>query len=193
MRDVLWVADSDNFRVLKFANVSLKTNGSSADAMFGTGTKGCSSTAFSHVFSVVGDALDNLYVADSDNNRVLRFISASTKSTGAAANFALGATSVSSCGSGNATQSTFNAPSGLALDTMGTLYVSDSKNNRVMGFFNASTFNTNGPSANVQIGQQNFTTAAARSVSSTSLNFPQAMAYDNISSYSLLVASYLEN
>lgn len=77
------------------------------------------------------DNADNLFVADSQNNRVLRF--AAPLSNGQTAAAVLGQPDFSSNSQGT-TLAQMNFPIDLALDTAGNLYVSDMLNNRVSGF-----------------------------------------------------------
>ncbi len=77
------------------------------------------------------DGADNLYVADSENNRVLQF--AAPLSDGQAAAFVFGQPNFSNSGQGS-TLAQMHFPIDLALDAAGNLYASDMFNNRVLGF-----------------------------------------------------------
>jgi hypothetical protein len=79
-----------------------------------------------------------------------------------------------------------SGPVGVAIDTTGHLYVSDSINNRVLGWSSVSAFN-DGASANLVIGQPDFYsyrcddgTAAgdANGIGADSLCGPEGMAVD---------------
>jgi len=195
-RNILWVSDTKNYRVLKFSSASSLSNGTSADGMFGeTGVYGCSSTNFASPIGLVGDVNDNLWVADNGNSRVLRYLNASTKVSGSPADFTIGDNSLSSCRFAlQANQTVMDNPSYFALDPAGTLYVSDSNFNRVLGFLNAASINTNGPTANFFIGQPRFTSSApVQPSSATSLWSPSGLAFDSITSNSLLIADYFAN
>jgi uncharacterized protein (TIGR03437 family) len=79
-----------------------------------------------------------LYVADYSNNRVLGFRSATSFANGQAADIVIGqpnlATTVAQ-GPGRTTRTTgLTAPSGLAVDSQGNLYVVDGGNNRILRF-----------------------------------------------------------
>ena len=81
----------------------------------------------------------------------------------------------------------FDTPEGLALDTTTNppaLYVSDTVNNRVLGFKNATSF-TNGQAANLVLGQPNLATTlppilppATTQTLSTGLQSPSGIAVD---------------
>jgi uncharacterized protein (TIGR03437 family) len=79
----------------------------------------------------------------------------------------------------------FMAPQGLALDTSTTppaLYVSDSSNNRVLGFRNASSF-ANGQKADIVLGQPDFFTTlpsgpSQSTTAATSMTAPTGIAVD---------------
>jgi len=87
MNGRVWVADRVNNRILRFDNAASKTNGATADGVLGqpdftTGTSGLSATKMNRPMGVYDDAIDHLWVCEDDNNRVIRFDSASSKSNG---------------------------------------------------------------------------------------------------------------
>jgi hypothetical protein len=112
-------------------------------------------------------------VADSSNNRVLLFPAGSTtaiKVWGQGGNF----TSISP----GVTATALYLPSGLALDSSGNLYLSDTNSNRVLFFFNGST------TASRVYGQGGLFTSGivnypSGSPSATSLNYPLGIALDS--------------
>jgi len=75
---------------------------------------------------IATDASDNIYVADTGNNRIVKFDSS--------LDF-LG--KIGSTGSGN---SQFSNPSGVAVDGSGNIYVADSSNNRIQKFDSDGNF-----------------------------------------------------
>jgi sugar lactone lactonase YvrE len=77
--------------------------------------------------SVAVDGSGNLYIADTGNNRIRRLAALSGIISTVAGN---GTTGFSGDG-GPATTATLAAPSGVALDSAGNLYIADSLNNRV--------------------------------------------------------------
>ena len=91
----LWVADTGNYRVLRFDSATFKANGAPADAVLGQPdfTHAAAATTQSGMFFPSGvffDASGRLWVASQDNNRVLRFDGAASKSNGANADGVLG-------------------------------------------------------------------------------------------------------
>ncbi len=91
----LWVSDQSNYRVLRFDNAASKANGANADGVLGQ----LNFTSFRDTIDanslrvprgLVVDPQGRLYVADSWNNRVLRFDDAASKPNGANADGVLG-------------------------------------------------------------------------------------------------------
>lgn len=179
--DNLWVADSNNNRVLKFVSVSSAMNGAAASVVigqpdFGSTGMGTSATGMRYPISVAVDANDSLWVGDYNNNRVLRFDSASGLGFGAAASGVLGQSTFNVGGTGLAANR-FNGPGGLMIDPNGTLWVVEFQNHRVLAFLNASV-KADGASADHVLGQSDFTTKT-QGTSAGRLSFPsQGIARD---------------
>jgi len=103
-----------------------------------------------------------VFVADSSNNRILRFSSASAYTTNAEAEAVLGQTNFTSNSpnrGGAANAGTLDYPTMLAFDSEGRLWVTDYNNNRVLRFDTPSTA-TNGQNANGVLGQLDFSSIA---------------------------------
>jgi DNA-binding beta-propeller fold protein YncE len=156
----LWVADPTNNRVLMFENAATIPSGSSADLVLGQPdfTSSAFGTSASQMRGVTGafvDSNDNVWVTDSDNNRVLKFESASTLSNGAAASVVLG-----QAGFGTAALGTSNVgmrfPIDVMVDSEDNLWVLDANNNRVLRFQNASSLGS-GAAADGVLGQSSMT------------------------------------
>jgi sugar lactone lactonase YvrE len=110
----------------------------------------------------------NLWVADTGNNRVLKFTSIATNASAA---LAVGA-------GGAASATTLSGPRDVAMDASGRLYVADWGFSRVLIY---NTPITNGDSANFFLGQggaANTGTANKGGVSATSLAFPEKLHVD---------------
>ena len=189
----LWVADTGNNRVLRFSAAVLNQQGSSvaADTVIGqssftgnTANAGGASSAsgFSVPSALAFDQQNNLYVADYNNNRVLRFAGplgpskpfpAATAAWGQA-NYTTGTLST------QPSASTLNGPTGVAIDGNGNLYVSAPNDNRVLEFATNAGL---GPAAKSVWGQTDFTTTTSNAGSSplaspSSLAAPQSVQVD---------------
>ncbi|MFA5414208.1 MAG: PKD domain-containing protein [Methanoregula sp.] len=83
---------------------------------------------FAYPFDITVDSLDNVYVADTQNDRIQKF-----SSTG---------TFLTKWGSAGSNDGQFSYPQGITIDTNGNVYVSDSSNNRIQKFSSTGTFLT---------------------------------------------------
>ncbi len=178
---VLWVADANNNRVLRFDNAATLDNGAPADGVLGQPdfSTNAADTTQRGMFYPNGLAVDHggsLWVADTDNSRVLRFDNAATIDNGAPANGVLGQSDFSSSTRAT-TQSGISDPEGLAVDSAGRLWVADTVNSRVLRFDNATTL-TNGAPANGVLGQSDFSSGLFDTTQST-LHFPRGVAVDD--------------
>lgn len=180
----LYVADSGNHRVLQFpANAS---NNPAAIRVFGQPnfTSGLASNVpsaqtLSSPQGIYVDAAFTLYVADSGANRVLIFPNArDAAATGTAAPLVLGQarfdTATAAGGSAG-----LRSPRDVTVDSMGSIYVSDSGNNRIMVFSSLLFLPLAGATANTVVGQRdtngtgpNFNSAAAGLATPEGLSSP---------------------
>lgn len=172
----LWVSDSSNNRVIRFAGAGALSSGASANSVLGQNSfdQGAPSSLlnrFDFPNGVVVDGSGSLWVADFFNNRVLRFDGAASLGTGAPPDATLGQTAAGGNASGT-DQDSFNGPTGLALSSAGSLFVVDTNNRRVLAFRNASTKGTGAAADNV-IGQPDFVTNTA-GLSSRKLSAPNS-------------------
>ncbi len=154
----LWVADSSSHRVLRFANAAAKTNGAAADQVLGQANFVSNGTAVSATrmqapYGVSVDVTGTLWVADSFNQRILRFSNAATLADGAAADFVLGQPDfVSSAPATTASGMFF--PRMAVADPAGALWVSDG-NDRLLRFDAVAT-KSSGAAADGVLGQADF-------------------------------------
>ena len=186
----VFVADTNNSRVLAWADASSFTNGEPAALVigqpnftsFGCNTGGIGSATLCKPQGVAVDAVGNLYVADSANNRVLEYDSPFTLDTTADRVFGQGGsfTSAACNTGGQVTASTLCSPRGVAIDTSGNLYVADTTNNRVLEYTSPLS---SGEAANVVFGQKGSFSSAQCNVGGTpsanTLCGPNAVATDS--------------
>jgi len=177
----VYIADTLNNRVLAWNNANSVTEGNFADlvigqptlyATFSGGPGTSSSTGLSLPTGLAVDSSGNLYVADSLNNRILRFktpfkqqagdlpvdlvIGQKNSSTGNSTNQGFSTPSASSLYLAIA-NSAGVIPASLAIDPTGNLWVADPGNNRVLAFPPSSLVaNTSLPAASIVIGQTSF-------------------------------------
>ena len=113
---------------------------------------------------------DALYVVDQAQNRVLRFDHRFNLTSSSSPSAIFGNATV-----GNfTTRTTLRVPYGVCVDNSGTLWISDTGNNRVVWFVNAASIIGSAPPANGVIGQNTFVTSVAGSGQS-GLNAPQGL------------------
>jgi DNA-binding beta-propeller fold protein YncE len=113
--DTLYVADSDNNRIQKFA-----VDGVTATFVSSWGTGGTLLGQFTRPTGVAVDASNNVYVVDSGNNRVQVFDDLGAYQT--------------TWGTYGTDQGQFILVSGIAVDNAGNTYVTDTGNNRIQEF-----------------------------------------------------------
>jgi sugar lactone lactonase YvrE len=148
----LWVADTANHRVLRFDGAAAKANGANADGVLGqpnltSGGAGMDQKGMVQPRGVAGDAAGRLYVADTNNNRVLWFDNAGVKADadGAYADGVLGQPGFNSIDPNNPSigglsERSLAGPMGLFWmgdpASGGVLWVTDSGNHRVLRYGN---------------------------------------------------------
>ena len=134
----VFVADTYNNRVLRFASAAALISGAAAEGVLGQSdfTSSDTATTASGMFGPSGMAVDSagrVWVADTYNNRVLRFDGAASRAHGAAADGVLGQSDFTSDAFAT-TASGMNTPEGMAVDSAGRLWVADQNNRRVLRF-----------------------------------------------------------
>ena len=117
-----------------------------------------------------------VFVADTENNRVLRYGSAAALNSGASAEAVFGQTSFSGANPNNPSVSVgMNKPTALFFDHLGRLWVADTYNHRVLMFNNALN-SVNQPTADKVLGQANLTVTAPPSfIAANTLSFPSGL------------------
>ncbi|MEO8049724.1 MAG: BACON domain-containing carbohydrate-binding protein [Acidobacteriota bacterium] len=148
----LYIADYYNSRVRMVSGGTITTVAGNGTATFAGDGLGATSASLSGPLDVKLDAAGNLYIADFGNNRI-RMVTAGIISTVAG-----NGTASFGGDNGSATSAQLNAPSGVALDAGGDLFIADASNNvirqvtsgiitTIAGNGTASYSGDNGPAA----------------------------------------------
>lgn len=201
----IYVADTNNSRVLGWKDAANFSNGAEADIVIGQRDKysslalGPGTTLSSGLRAPTGVAVDNsgrLFVLDAGNNRILRYPNPFAQPDDlkmpdlVIGQNSLTTNSVNQGGQVSAKSLAFYSgsvyTSSLAFDAQGNLWVTDALNHRVLRY-PASRIGdgaTNGPEADLVLGQTDFATNTGLSVTSTNrlnkskLNAPSGLAFD---------------
>ncbi len=156
----LWVVDAGNHRVLRFDAAASKPDGAPADGVLGqpdftSGTEATTAQSLSRPGGIAVDDSGRLWVADSGNQRVLRYDAAAGKPNGAPADGVLGHPDFTSrIGTDMARR--MSNPQSLAVDGSGRLWIADTMHNRVLRF-DAAASKPNGAPADGVLGKLDLT------------------------------------
>jgi secreted PhoX family phosphatase len=131
------------------------------------------------------DSGGNLWVADSGNNRVLRYTPANLV-TGGAASIAIGQPNLNTGTWVGPADNTFQDPMGVAFDGSGDIWVADYADSRVMGFMPGGSNAVTGGWATWILGQANPSGYSGNQgglfgngVAANSLDYPVGLAFDS--------------
>ena len=137
----LYVADQSNNRVLMYpAGQTTATVVYGQGGSFATGTAnngGVSASSLNIPSNLALDGGNNLYVAESNNNRVLFFPAGQTTATavyGQAGSFTSNLINNTAGVANTVSATSLRAPNSVDLDFAGNIYISDATNNRVLRF-----------------------------------------------------------
>jgi uncharacterized protein (TIGR03437 family) len=209
---IVYIADTGNNRVLAYHYATQLTAGAPADLILGQpdrftnlpqGPNGASlTTGFRTPSGLAVDSAGNLYVADSGDNRILRYPKPFAQPAGYQfPDLIIGQTSfATSAGNSGGVKATtleltggpFFPHTGLAFDSAGNLWVTDTGNNLVLRFPVAVLVpNQNDPAADTVIGQVDLVSSVGATTRTTKsgLSFPTSVAFD--SAGNMLVADAL--
>jgi sugar lactone lactonase YvrE len=171
-----YLADSNNNRVRKVSSSgSITTVAGNGTFGFGGDDGPATAAKLEQPGAVAVGRSGNLFIADFGNNRVREVDSSGTITTVAGT----GAQGFSGDG-GNATNAKLNAPSGLAVDHSGNLYIADSGNNRVRKVNGAGKIITVAGT-----GKGGFSGDGSKATKAK-LNYPIGLAFDR--SHNLFIA-----
>ncbi|MCK6602858.1 MAG: T9SS type A sorting domain-containing protein [Bacteroidetes bacterium] len=109
-------------------------------------------------FVAIDPVSGKLFVVDRGNHRILRYASANSLTTGAAAEGVLGQADFVT-GTSGLTDAKMNNPVGIFINASGTMWVGDYGNNRVLRFDSVSS-KADGAPADGVLGQTDFVTSA---------------------------------
>ncbi len=125
----LFIADTYNYRIRKVtkSNGVISTIAGSGVADFSGDGGPATNAGLNAPFDVGVDSAGNVYVVDTANNRIRKV----SVATGVITTIAGNGEENFSGDNGAATNARLNAPSGVAIDSVGNIYVADEKNNRV--------------------------------------------------------------
>ncbi len=140
---------------------------------FTTGTAnngGISANSLNSPRRIAVDSSGGLYASEYSNNRVLYYPSGSTTATRVYGQ--LGSFTTGTANNGGVTADSLNAPKGVAVDSSGGLYITDSGNNRVLYYTSGST------TASRVYGQSGSFTTNGSATSATGLSQPTGVAPD---------------
>jgi len=119
----LYIVDRDNNRIRKVANGAITTAAGNGTPGFSGDNGPAANAQLSNPIGVAVDALGNLYIADSYNQRIRKV------TDGAITTVAGGGTPI--CGNGPALSCQFVDPFDIAVDSAGSLYISDQADSRI--------------------------------------------------------------
>ena len=165
----LFVSDTENNRILRWTSANAASDGSAAEAVLGqadftssSANRG-STVAANTLYEPNGMYVTSsgaLYVADTRNNRILRFDNAESASDGADADAVLGQADFTSNDPNrrrNPAANSLRSPMDVYVDASGNLWASDWLNHRVLRYDNVAA-KADGADADGVLGQESFTT-----------------------------------
>lgn len=160
-----YVTDTGNNTVRMITPAGVVTTLAGQPGVSGS-NDGSGSALFNHPTGVAVDNAGSAYIADTDNNTIRKLVIAS----GAVTTLA-GQAGVTGSADGTRTAATFDGPSGIAVDSTGNLYVSDTLNHTIREITPAGVVTTIAGSA----GLSGFADAAG---SAARFHGPQGLALD---------------
>src|SRR5258706_1466506 len=192
----LYVADSGNNRVLEF-DAPLSNHAAARLVIgqpgFATGDidhGGLNEYGLDYPTGLAVDSYGNLFVADTNNSRILEYPAALTTHAAAARVFGQFSFTTGVANAPGLNSGALNKPQGLALDAQGNLWAADQGNDRVLEYKTPLTGSTG---ADLEIGQPTMFTNTINTggLNASGLYFPTGVALD--AQGNLYVADTLNN
>jgi sugar lactone lactonase YvrE len=184
----IYISDTQNSRVLGWADTASYQIGDAPGVVLGqpgpqySNLMGIGAKGFNGPLGLAVDPLSgNLYVADYNNNRVVRFLSPFANPTRIEPDAVYGQPNFNSRTAVAPSSTALNHPFGIAFDSAGNLWVADSGNHRVVRFSAGVLNSQTPPAADTVVGQKDFTSNSANAggqVSGSGLDTPTALAFD---------------
>ncbi len=185
----LYVTDTSNHRVLAWTSAAGFQNGQAAELVLGqpnpqqSNQHGIGPNGLSYPWGAAVDPITgDLYVADSGDNRVVRFPKPFANPTSVQPDAVYGQPDFATVApdSSGITQHTLYGPRGVAFDAQGNLWVADTGNNRLLRF-PAASLNKVNPAADLVLGQPDFHSGnpdRGGAISASGFDAPFAVAFD---------------
>jgi DNA-binding beta-propeller fold protein YncE len=176
----VFVSDSYNHRVLRFAALAQLSNGMAAEGVLGqpdfnANLPASGPAGMNTPMGLWADPAGRLWVADRGNHRVLRFDAAASRQAGSPANGVLGQPDWEANSPVTAREG-LRWPSSVVVDSAGRLWVADTGNHRVLMYLNPEV-KANGANADGVLGQPDYTSGAVGAAQNR-LNSPSGLAVD---------------
>jgi len=165
----LYVADTgnNNVRSVDPSGVIATFAGNGSSCGFGTDGDQATRAPLCAPQGAVADLAGNVYIADTDHNRVVRV------DPGGNIHTVAGTGTAGDAGSGNSSWGELNGPTGLALDSAGNLYIADTQNHRIRMLAPGGAITTVAGTGSLGFSGDGGAAAAAE------LNAPSALAVDS--------------
>ncbi|MES2328650.1 MAG: cadherin-like beta sandwich domain-containing protein [Bacteroidota bacterium] len=123
----VYVADAGNNKIRKISTTGVVSTYAGSGTQSGSADNAVANLAtFNRPLGLAIDERGNLYVADAGNNKIRKI-----STTGIVSTYAGSGTQSGSADNSVPTLATFNAPSGLAIDVMGNVFVADQGNHKI--------------------------------------------------------------